>query len=51
MPLAAMVILSAALAALHGVYAILPAYLVAEYSLSSQYVNIHNLLDSGRDVS
>ncbi len=35
-----MVILSAALAALHGVYAILPAYLVAEYSLSPQYVNI-----------
>ena len=34
-----MVILSAALAGLHGVYAILPAYLVTEYSLSSQYVN------------
>ena len=35
-----MVILSAALAALHGVYAILPAYLVTEYSLSPKYVNI-----------
>ncbi len=34
-----MVILSAGLSALHGVYAILPAYLVSEYSLSSQYVN------------
>lgn len=34
-----MVILSAALAGLHGVYAILPAYLVTEYSLSPQYVN------------
>ncbi len=34
-----MVILSAVLSALHGVYAILPAYLVSEYSLSPQYVN------------
>jgi len=34
-----MVILSAALSGLHGVYAILPAYLVTEYSLSPQYVN------------
>lgn len=34
-----MVILSAALAGLHGVYAMLPAYLVTEYSLSPQYVN------------
>ncbi len=33
------VILSAALSGLHGVYAILPAYLVTEYSLSPQYVN------------
>jgi MFS family permease len=34
-----MFILSAALSGLHGVYAILPAYLVTEYSLSPQYVN------------
>jgi MFS family permease len=34
-----MVILSAGLSGLHGVYAILPAYLVTEYSLSPQYVN------------
>ena len=34
-----MVMFSAALAGLHGVYAILPAYLVTEYSLSPQYVN------------
>lgn len=35
-----MVLFSAALAGLHGVYAILPAYLVTEYALSPQYVNI-----------
>ena len=34
-----MAILSAALSGLHGVYAILPAYLVTEYALSPQYVN------------
>ncbi len=34
-----MVLFSAMLAALHGVYAILPAYLVTEYALSPQYVN------------
>jgi len=34
-----MVILSASLAGIHGVYAILPAYLVSEHSLSPQYVN------------
>ncbi len=37
--LVGMVILSATLASLQGVYAILPAYLVTEYSLSPQYVN------------
>jgi len=37
--LVGMVILSATLAALQGVYSILPAYLVIEYSLSPQYVN------------
>lgn len=37
--LVGMVILSATLAALQGVYSILPAYLVTEYSLSPQYVN------------
>jgi len=35
-----MIILLAASGGLHGVYVILPAYLVTEYSLSSQYVNI-----------
>jgi NNP family nitrate/nitrite transporter-like MFS transporter len=35
-----MLTFSAALAGLHGVYAILPAYLVTEYELSPQYVNI-----------
>ncbi len=34
-----MVVFSAMLAALQGVYAILPAYLVTEYALSPQYVN------------
>ncbi len=34
-----MVVLSATLAGLQGVYAILPAFLVTEYSLSPQYVN------------
>lgn len=34
-----MAILSATLAGMHGVYAILPAYLVTEYSLPPQYVN------------
>lgn len=34
-----MVVFSALLVALHGVYAILPAYLVSEYSLAPQYVN------------
>ncbi len=37
--LVGMVILSATLAGLQGVYSILPAYLVTEYSLPSQYVN------------
>ncbi len=34
-----MVILSATVAGIQGVYAILPAYLVTEYSFSPQYVN------------
>lgn len=34
-----MIILSAGLAGLQGVYAILPAYLVTEYSFSPRYVN------------
>lgn len=38
--LVGMVILSAALGGLHGVYSILPAYLVTEHSLSPQYVNV-----------
>jgi NNP family nitrate/nitrite transporter-like MFS transporter len=37
--LVGMVILSATLAGLQGVYSILPAYLVTEHSLPSQYVN------------
>lgn len=36
----AMVLMSAAQAGLHGVYAILPAFLVSEYALSPQYVNL-----------
>ena len=35
-----MVVFSATLAGLHGVYAILPAYLVSEYGLSAHYVNV-----------
>ena len=35
-----MVIMSAALSGQQGVYAILPAYLVTEHGLSSQYVNV-----------
>ena len=35
-----MLILSAALAGIQGVYAILPAYLVSQYGLSPQYVNV-----------
>ncbi|NNK96819.1 MAG: MFS transporter [Desulfobacterales bacterium] len=38
--LVGMVILSATLGGLHGVYSILPAYLVTEHSLSPQYVNV-----------
>ena len=34
-----MLILSSALRGMHGVYAILPAYLVTGYDLSAQYVN------------
>jgi NNP family nitrate/nitrite transporter-like MFS transporter len=38
--LVGMVVLSATLGGLHGVYSILPAYLVTEHSLSPQYVNV-----------